>query len=59
MSSGVVLDDVKGGKLDLAVGKGDLVDIMRMDNNPTGKFLVKSEDNRCKSRFLSVLRNEM
>ncbi|XP_041357451.1 axoneme-associated protein mst101(2)-like [Gigantopelta aegis] len=46
MSSGVILEDVKGGRHDLAVSKGDLVDIMRMDSNPTGKFLVKSEDNR-------------
>ncbi|GAB1609780.1 hypothetical protein Ahia01_001263900 [Argonauta hians] len=36
----------KPGKLDLTLKKGDRINILRMDKNPAGKWLAKTEDGR-------------
>ncbi|XP_076347440.1 uncharacterized protein LOC143245221 isoform X3 [Tachypleus tridentatus] len=43
---GIVSCDSKGGRLDLSVRKGELVKILRMENNPTGKWLVSNEQGK-------------
>ncbi|XP_022252085.1 FYN-binding protein-like isoform X2 [Limulus polyphemus] len=40
---GIVSCDSKGGRLDLSVKKGEPVKILRMENNPSGKWLVSNE----------------
>lgn len=39
-------ESCKGGKLDLTVKKGDRINILRMHNNPAGKWLAKTEDGK-------------
>ncbi|XP_036361744.1 FYN-binding protein 1 isoform X3 [Octopus sinensis] len=47
LSEGTYTGEVfKPGKLDLAIKKGDRINILRMHNNPAGKWLAKSEDGR-------------
>ncbi|XP_059382211.1 FYN-binding protein 1-like isoform X2 [Carassius carassius] len=36
--------DCKGGKYDLSIKKGDSIDIMRITDNPEGKWLGRSQD---------------
>ncbi|ESP00713.1 hypothetical protein LOTGIDRAFT_158006 [Lottia gigantea] len=43
---GIIREDCTGTKLDLSLKKGDRVDIIRMDKNPSGKWLVKATDGR-------------
>ncbi|XP_074640142.1 uncharacterized protein LOC141898219 isoform X2 [Tubulanus polymorphus] len=38
-----ILEDDNGGKLDLPVAAGEKIYIIRLDNNPAGKFLVQNE----------------
>lgn len=39
-------ESCKGGKLELTVKKGDRINILRMHNNPAGKWLAKTEDGK-------------
>lgn len=41
--------DCKGGKHDLSIKKGESVDIIRITDNPEGKWLGRSQDGSCKS----------
>lgn len=41
--------DCKGGKHDLCIKKGESVDIIRITDNPEGKWLGRSQDGSCKS----------
>ncbi|XP_076318387.1 uncharacterized protein LOC143229632 isoform X2 [Tachypleus tridentatus] len=43
VDTGVVKCDSRGGRLDLAVKKGDILEILRMENNPSGKWLVRND----------------
>ncbi|RWS29535.1 FYN-binding protein-like protein [Leptotrombidium deliense] len=43
VNAGVVIEDAKGTAYDLMVNKGEVVLILRMENNPPGKWLVKNE----------------
>ncbi|KAK6178728.1 hypothetical protein SNE40_011244 [Patella caerulea] len=43
LGEGIIREDGKSAKLDLAVKKGDMVTIIRMDNNPKGKWLVTNK----------------
>ncbi|XP_052826955.1 uncharacterized protein LOC106880745 [Octopus bimaculoides] len=58
LSEGTYTGEVfKLGKLDLAIKKGDRINILRMHNNPAGKWLAKSEDGRLgyvESQFVEI-----
>lgn len=41
--------DCKGGKHDLSIKKGESIDIIRITDNPEGKWLGRSQDGSCKS----------
>ncbi|XP_067119185.1 FYN-binding protein 1-like isoform X3 [Centruroides vittatus] len=43
IDSGLVKADSHGGLFQLSVRKGEIVLILRMENNPSGKWLVKNE----------------
>lgn len=38
-------------KLDLRVRQGDNVDILRLNNNPGGKWLARSQDGNCEFKL--------
>ncbi len=40
--------DCKGGKLDLSIKKGESIDIIRITDNPEGKWLGRIQDGSCK-----------
>ncbi|TRY99401.1 hypothetical protein DNTS_002013 [Danionella cerebrum] len=41
--------DYKGGKLDLSLKKGESIDIVRITENPEGKWLGRTQDGSCKT----------
>ncbi|XP_022251739.1 phosphatase and actin regulator 4B-like [Limulus polyphemus] len=43
VDTGVVKCDSRGGRLDLTVKKGEVLEILRMENNPSGKWLVRND----------------
>lgn len=43
VDAGIVKVDSKGSRMDLSVHKGETVLILRMENNPVGKWLAKNE----------------
>ncbi|KAI2807750.1 FYN-binding protein-like [Blomia tropicalis] len=43
INAGIVKNDQKGSKTELLVRQGETVLILRMDNNPPGKWLAKNE----------------
>lgn len=48
-------ESCKGGKLELTIKKGDRINILRMHNNPVGKWLAKTEDGKGKICYLHFL----
>ena len=48
INNGVVIDDSKGRGLNLDVKKGDKVEVLRIENNPAGKWLARNMDQKCK-----------
>ncbi|XP_047228755.1 FYN-binding protein 1 isoform X2 [Girardinichthys multiradiatus] len=44
IQKGKALTDCKGGKMDLALKEGDLLDIIRVQGNPEGKWLARTAD---------------
>lgn len=51
IDDGLVKWDSRGGKGDLPVKKGETVLILRMEGNPSGKWLVKNEKGKSKLNF--------
>lgn len=49
--------DCKGGKHDLSIKKGESIDIIRITDNPEGKWLGRSEDGSCKSSHYKTFDN--
>lgn len=50
-----VREDWQGGKNDLRVRQGESVDIVRVKNNPEGRWLARNMNGEC--RFLFQLHN--
>ncbi|XP_017265932.1 FYN-binding protein 1 isoform X2 [Kryptolebias marmoratus] len=44
IQKGKALTDCKGGKTDLAIKQGEQLDIIRVQGNPEGKWLARSQD---------------
>ncbi len=42
-------DRTKGGKFDLSVHAGEKLDIIRTQDTPKGKWVVKNSEGACKS----------
>lgn len=48
--------DCKGNKTDLVLKQGDCLDIIRVQGNPEGKWLGRTQDGSSKFTYLSLIR---
>uniref|UniRef100_A0A8C6LIT3 FYN binding protein b n=1 Tax=Nothobranchius furzeri TaxID=105023 RepID=A0A8C6LIT3_NOTFU len=55
IQKGKALLDCRGGKVDLATKQGDHLDIIRVQGNPEGKWLARSQDGSCMFPIKSFL----
>lgn len=47
--------DCKGGRNDLSFKQGDSIDILRITDNPEGRWLARTQDGSCECQKITFL----